>query len=86
MSEALKLIVDAFVSLKDRKSIEELREHRQKLRRNLQEKANGLFDPSSSIRMMEGDLNVIEAGLARLQSLTVEASSAKHPGPGAWTH
>jgi hypothetical protein len=44
-----------------------MREHRQMLRRNLQEKAGGALDISQSIQMMDGDLNEIEAGLASLQ-------------------
>jgi hypothetical protein len=67
VSEAVKLIVEAFVSLKDRKSIEDLREHRQRLRKSLQEKAGGAFSMDSTIRTMDGDLAEIEAGLARLQ-------------------
>jgi len=65
LSESVKLIVDAFVYLKDREKIEELREHRQMLRAKLQ--ASTGIDASSSIRLIEGDLTEIEAGLARLQ-------------------
>jgi hypothetical protein len=65
LSESVKLIVDAYVSLKDRQAMEELREHRQMLRAKLQA-SNGI-DASSSIRLIESDLSEIEAGLARLQ-------------------
>lgn len=65
MSESVKLIVDACVSLKDRQAMEEMREHRQMLRKKLQA-CNGI-DVSSSIRLIEGDLSEIEAGFARLQ-------------------
>ena len=67
MSEALKLIVDGYVRLKDRQAIEELREHRQMLRGKLQEKSGGYFDLGWAIQTMDNDLNEIEAGLARLQ-------------------
>ena len=67
MSEAVKLIVDAYVSLKDRVAIEELREHRQALRKTLQATTNGVFDPSYLTRVIDGDLEAIEAGLERLQ-------------------
>lgn len=60
----MKLIVDAFVSLKDREKIEELREHRQMLRAKLQA-SNGI-DASQSIRLIDDDISEIEAGLARL--------------------
>jgi hypothetical protein len=33
VSESVKLIVDAFVSLKDHQAMEEMREHRQTLRK-----------------------------------------------------
>jgi hypothetical protein len=36
VSEAVKLIVDGYVRLRDRKKIEELRDHRQMLRQNIQ--------------------------------------------------
>ena len=65
MSHSVKLIVAAYVSLKDRQAIEDLREHRQMLRKKLQA-SNGI-DVSSSIQLIESDLGEIEAGLARLQ-------------------
>ena len=65
MSEAVKLIVDAYVTLKDRKSMEELREHRQMLRAKLQ--AIKVLDVSSSIDLIDSDLSEIEAGMSRLQ-------------------
>ena len=67
MSEAVKLIVEAYVNLKDRVAIEELREHRQALRKTLQDKTNGAFDASYLTRVIDGDLEAIEAGLERLQ-------------------
>ena len=65
MSESVRLIVDAYVSLKDRQAMEELRDHRQMLRKKLQA-CNGI-DVSSSIRLIESDLSEIKSGLARLQ-------------------
>jgi hypothetical protein len=63
----VKLIVNAYVQLKDRQAIEDLREHRQKLRSKLQAIAAGDFDPGQSLRLIDSDLNEIDAGLARLQ-------------------
>jgi hypothetical protein len=65
VSESVKLIVDAYVSLKDRQAMEDLREHRRVLRKKLQ--ACDGIDVSSSIRLIESDLSEIEAGFARLQ-------------------
>jgi hypothetical protein len=66
MSDALKLIVDAYVSLKDRVALEEMREHRQRLRSDLQAKAGGWVDVSRSIQLFDEDIEAVEAGLARL--------------------
>jgi hypothetical protein len=66
MSEAVRLIVDSFVSLKDRAALEEMREHRQRLRKNLQEKTGGVFDVSRFLQEFDDDIEVVEAGLRRL--------------------
>lgn len=66
MSDAVKLIVDAYVSLKDRAALEEMREHRQRLRKSLQEKAGGWVDVSRSIQIFDEDIEAVEAGLAGL--------------------
>lgn len=66
MSDAVKTIIDSYVRLKDRKSIEALREHRQKLRKGLQDKPASWFDTSFLMRLIDKDIEAIEAGLARL--------------------
>jgi hypothetical protein len=65
MSDAVRLMVETWVNLKDRKSIEELRDHRVRLRNSLREKHGVGF--VSTKRVIESDLNEAEAGLARLQ-------------------
>ena len=67
MSESVRLIVDAYVRLKDREAIEQLREHRQMLRNKLEACNSSCFDAGSSIRLIDSDLSEIEAGLSRLQ-------------------
>jgi len=59
VSHSVKLIVAAYVSLKDRQAIEDLREHRQVLRKKLQDingmdvsKAGKEPDPHESQRLM----------------------------------
>lgn len=64
MSEAVKLIVESVVSLKDRVSVEEMREHRQKLRKELQGRVGPAFDLSQTIRAVENELIIIEDGVA----------------------
>jgi hypothetical protein len=66
MSVAMKLIVDAYVSLKNRKALEDLREHRQRLKRELLTKQTEAFDFSTSIRAFDDEVVVIETGLQRL--------------------
>jgi hypothetical protein len=71
MSVAMKLIVDAYVSLKNRKALEDLREHRQRLKRELLLKQSDAFDFSNSIRAFDDEVVVIETGLQRLGGAAV---------------
>jgi hypothetical protein len=67
MSEATKLIVDGYLSLKDRASLEALREHRQRLTQQLRlQMGKSSFDPTKSIQLFDGDLEVIEVAIAKL--------------------
>ena len=68
MSVALGMIVDGYVSLKNRQALEELREHRQRLRMQLLLRRTSAFDPTKSIRLYEQEVEVIETGLQRLGS------------------
>ena len=65
MSEAVKLIVEARVSLKDRIA---MRQHRQRLKNELRLKAGELFDFNPTIKILEEDLTAIDEGLARLDA------------------
>jgi exonuclease I len=66
MSAAINSIVNGFVSLKDRNALEEMREHRQRLLKQLQAQQTGWVDASSTIALFEEDLRAIEAGLTSL--------------------
>jgi hypothetical protein len=66
MSDAVKLIVDRCVGLKDRLVLEKMCEHQQRMRSSLQERAGGPFDVGQSIQLCDEDIEVVEAGLARL--------------------
>ena len=71
MSEAMKMIVDGYVRLKDREALEELRNHRRCLRQQLQEHRQasfGAFDVSKSLQAFDAEVLVIEAGLERLHA------------------
>jgi hypothetical protein len=64
MPNAIELIVDGYVSLSDRRALDDLRIQRRKLAVDL--KALTGFDCRTTIQQIEEDLMVIEAGLARL--------------------
>ena len=67
MSEAMKLIVDGYVKLSARKALDDLNAHRRRLATELRS-INGPFDLSSSIRQLEKEIEVIEDGLAKLDT------------------
>lgn len=64
MSEAIKSIVDGYLTLKDRGALEELRAHRQRLRKRLQDQPRGWVDTSPTLRVLEEDVQVIEAAIS----------------------
>ena len=70
MSEAMKLIVDGYVKLSARKALDDLNAHRRRLATELRS-INGPFDLSSSIRQLEKEIEVIEEGLAKLDTCAV---------------
>jgi len=66
VSEAVQLIVDGFVSLNNRLALEEMRDHREKLRNELLLRRGSVFDVSGTIKSVEDDLKVIEDAFERL--------------------
>jgi hypothetical protein len=66
MSEAIKLIVDGYLTLKDRGALEDLRSHRRRLRRRLQDPPKSWVDAEPEMQLFDEDLGVIEAALNRL--------------------
>jgi uncharacterized protein YlxW (UPF0749 family) len=68
MSESIKLIVDGYVKLSARKELQDLRAHRQRLASELRSLNGHPFDLNSSIKQLEEEITVIDAGLARLNS------------------
>lgn len=65
MSEAIKLIVEGYVSLKNRTALEELRSHRQRLRQQLQAQKD-VIGVDRATELFDDDLRVIEAALNRV--------------------
>jgi hypothetical protein len=66
MSKAMEQIVDAYVRLGNRRALEDLRKHRQKLAVDLKGKTG--YDLSLPIGQIDQEIAVIEAGLERLDA------------------
>jgi hypothetical protein len=66
MSRAMEQIVDAYVRLGNRRALEDLRIHRQRLAVDLKGIAD--YDFSSPIGQIDQELAVIEAGLDKLNA------------------
>jgi hypothetical protein len=74
MPSAIEQIVDAYVRLKNRRGLDELMMHRQRLAVDLKSRSSR-FDFSLPIDKIDEEIAIIEAGLTRL--------AADAPGPGA---
>ena len=66
MSEAMKLIVDGYVKLGARKELDDLKAHHCRLANELYSRRGGVFDLSSSIKQLDDEIAVIDAGLTML--------------------
>ena len=64
MPNAIELIVNGYVSLNDRRALDDLRMQRRKLAVDL--KARSGFDCRAPLQQIAEDIIVIEAGLAQL--------------------
>jgi hypothetical protein len=80
MSEAIERIVSAYVKLRDEKTLEEMKAHRHRLVTEL--KSLTVLDVSSSIKLLEGDMAVIDAGLAELRPAAVVEIDGAAGGSG----
>jgi len=69
MASAIERIVDAYVQLRNRIALEELRDHRQKLVDDLNSvQSNSEFNSSRALQTMVEDLVAINAGFERLEA------------------
>jgi hypothetical protein len=66
MSVAMSSIIDGYVFLKDRQALEDMRQHRLRLREQLLRKRTSAFDPSKSVQLYETEVAMIETGLGKL--------------------
>ena len=65
MSEAIERIVGAYVKLRNRKALEDIKVHRKSLITELKS-ARGAFDLSLLIKQLDDEIWVIEVGLTML--------------------
>jgi hypothetical protein len=66
MPRAIEQIVDSYVRLKNRRGLDELMMHRQRLAVELKSKSG--YDFSLPIGQIDEEIAIIEAGLSRLKS------------------
>ena len=66
MSKALELIVQVYVRHQNRRALEDIRKHQQKLALELRARARPDYDFSLPVRQINEEIAVIEAGLERL--------------------
>lgn len=66
MPSAIEQIVDSYVRLKDRRALEGLMMHRQRLAVDLKSRSG--YDFSLPIQQIDEEIAVIEAGLQRLRA------------------
>ena len=72
MPNAIEQIVDAYVRLKNRRGLDELMMHRQRLAVDLKSRSG--YDFSLPIRQIEEEIAAIAAGLDALRSATSAAA------------
>ncbi|WGD49139.1 hypothetical protein QA641_26260 [Bradyrhizobium sp. CB1650] len=65
MSSTIELIVSAYVRLKNRRALEDMRELRRQLLGNLHSTSS--IDPRKALDLVREDLRVIEEGLEQLR-------------------
>jgi hypothetical protein len=66
MSKAMEQIVQVYVRHQNRRALEDLRKHRQRLALDLRARARPGYDFGLPIRQINEELVVIEAGLEQL--------------------
>ena len=75
MPSAIEQIVDAYVRLKNRRGLDELMMHRQRLAVDLKSRSG--YDFSRPIEKIDEEIAVIEAGLSRLKAGDSAASGGR---------
>ena len=68
VSEAIKIIADHYVRLKDRVALERMREHRNKLLQNYRIHAAQGFRVETLEKSLQGDVDALDDALSRISS------------------
>jgi len=76
MSNAIAQIVDAYVRLKNRRGLDELMMHRQRLAVDLKSRS-GAYDFSLPIGKIDEEIAIIEQGLSRLKAESAETGTPR---------
>lgn len=76
MSNAIEQIVDAYVRLKNRRGLDELMMHRQRLAVDLKSRSGG-YDFSLAIDKIDEEIAIIEKGLSRLKAESTESGTTR---------
>ena len=77
MPSAIEQIVDVYVRLKNRRGLDELMMHRQRLAVDLKSRSG--YDFSLPIGQIDEEIAIIEAGLSRLKSGDIAATDDGRP-------
>jgi hypothetical protein len=81
MSEAVKLIVGGYVRLKNREALEEMRDHRQRLRERLPDPQKTLNGVMNAADILTADILAIDEGLEELSGPGAETDPNGSNGP-----
>ncbi|GGI24355.1 hypothetical protein GCM10010987_28970 [Bradyrhizobium guangdongense] len=76
MSNAIAQIVDAYVRLKNRRGLDELMMHRQRLAVDLKSRS-GSYDFSLPISKIDEEIAIIEEGLSRLKAESSDTDTVR---------
>lgn len=76
MPNAIEQIVDAYVRLKNRRDLDELMMHRQRLAVDLKSRS-GAYDFSLPIGKIDEEIAIIEKGLSRLKAESTESGTTR---------
>ncbi|MGY4504910.1 hypothetical protein ACVWYH_008867 [Bradyrhizobium sp. GM24.11] len=76
MPNAIEQIVDAYVRLKNRRGLDELMMHRQRLAVDLKSRS-GAYDFSRPIGKIDEEIAIIEKGLSRLKAESTESGTTR---------